>query len=171
MGRATRYRGRTCTREGVATGLDFDDAPYLKELLNGMSSSPEVLYAVVYRSNGTILAGYSPMSPPPAPVTATNDDVLAYTKDQLRVDAPVRGKGGATGTLRIGFRLGDLESEVAAHRAVVALISALIFGIGLIPSSMIASVLVRPLQEMTAISSDITKGDLSQKELKVGCLR
>ena len=54
-----------------------------------------------------------------------------------------------------------------AHRAVVALVSILLFVLGLIPSWIIATVLVRPLEEMTRISSNIAKGDLSQDELKV----
>jgi methyl-accepting chemotaxis protein len=151
----------------VGTGLDFDDATYVAEMLNGMSTSPEVLYAVVYRSNGTVLAGYRPELVPPGNPVAGVEPTLTYGNDQLRVDALVKGKGGSTGTLRIGFGLHELESEVSANRAVVGLASAILFVIGLVASSMIASVLVRPIEEMTKISSNIAKGDLSQDELQV----
>jgi methyl-accepting chemotaxis protein len=151
----------------VGSGLDFDDATYVSELLNGMSSSPEVLYAVVYRGNGTVLAGYrSELAPyrPSAPVTSVG---VTYAVDQLRVDAPVAGKGGTTGTLSIGFGLRELETEVSAHRALVAIVCAFLVAIGVIASSMIASFLVRPLEEMTRISSSIAQGDLSQNEMRV----
>jgi methyl-accepting chemotaxis protein len=151
----------------VGSGLDFDDATYVAEMLNGMSSSPEVLYAVVYRANGSILTGYRPDLVPAVTLVPSTEPILTYGNDQLRVDAPLKGKGGTTGTLRIGFGLRELESEVAAHRAVVGLVAIVMFGIGLLASSMIASVLVRPLEEMTAISSNIAKGDLSQDELEV----
>jgi methyl-accepting chemotaxis protein len=151
----------------VGSGLDFDDASYVTEMLNGMSSSPEVLYAVVFRANGTVLAGYKPELVPAGVPVGVTDLALTYGKDQLRVDAPLKGRGGTTGTLRIGFSLGELESEVSAHRAVVAFASAILFAIGLVASSMIASVLVRPIEQMTNISSNIARGDLSQDELKV----
>ncbi len=151
----------------VGAGLDFDDAGYVTEMLNGMSNSPEVLYALVFRSNGTPLAGYKAELAPVGIVAGATELALTYASDQLRVDAPLRGKGGATGTLRIGFGLRELESEVAAHRAVVAFASAIVFIIGIAASSMIASVLLRPIQTMTTISSNIARGDLSQDEFRV----
>src|SRR5260370_51506 len=111
----------------VGAGLDFDDAGYVTEMLNGMSNSPEVLYALVFRSNGTPLAGYKAELAPVGIVAGATELTLTYASDQLRVDAPLRGKGGATGTLRIGFGLRELEPEVAAHRAGVAFASAIVF--------------------------------------------
>src|SRR5207245_5623819 len=40
----------------VSSGVEFDDANAVKEMLNGLSSAPEVLYGIVRRANGTTLA-------------------------------------------------------------------------------------------------------------------
>src|SRR5579859_7448596 len=99
----------------VGSGLDFDDATYVGELLNGMSTSSEVAYAVVYRANGSVLAGYhTELAPPPAHVdSVVSEEVLNYAGDQLHVDRLVKGKGGTKGTLSMGFGLKEARSEVS----------------------------------------------------------
>ena len=93
--------------------------------------------------------------------------VSSYPAQGLRVDAPIRGKSGATGVLSLGFGLGDLEREVHENRMTVMGVSVLVFVVGLAVSFLVGTVLVRPIQQMTDISLRIAAGDLSQGALHV----
>jgi methyl-accepting chemotaxis protein len=151
----------------VVPGLDADDASYVAEMLKGMASTPEVLYAGVFRGNGTLLTGYKPELVPLGDLSGLGELTKTYGSDQLRIDMPLRGRTGVSGVLRMGFGLHEIETEVAAHRYLVAVAAALLFIVGLIASSMIASFLLSDIEKMTTISSNIAKGDLTQDEFKI----
>lgn len=87
----------------AAPGVEFDDSVSVTELLNGLSATPEVLYASVRRSNGSLLAVYHAERLPEDVPIARNAPVVTYANGAVRVDAPIHAKGGSAGTLSIGF--------------------------------------------------------------------
>ena len=104
-----------------------------------------------------------PADPPPS---VLQGPLLAYAGDILRVDAPIRGKSGATGTLTIGFSLNELEREVAGNRITVMEVCAILFALGLFASFIIGTYLVSPIRRMTDAALRIAAGDLSQADLQ-----
>jgi methyl-accepting chemotaxis protein len=150
-----------------APGIEFDDAANVQELLNGLQSAPEVLYAVVRRSNGTALAALRPAQAPSE--TRTSDRVSTeFVGDQLRVTAPIKARSGAAGSLILGFTLDELGREKHAQDVVVGWVSLIVFLLGLASAFIVGTVLVRPVREMTEVALRIARGDLSQSELRVG---
>jgi methyl-accepting chemotaxis protein len=151
----------------TAPGVEFDDASSVQEQLANVRTMPEVVYAGVRSPSGAQLATYhGELLPPDAP-SALAGPVLAYVGNVLRVDAPIRGKSGATGALTIGFSLGDLEREVQGNRATVTEVCATLFVLGLLVSFVIGTLLVRPIRRMRDVALRIAAGDLSQADLSV----
>jgi methyl-accepting chemotaxis protein len=149
-----------------APGLDFDDTASVSELLSGLSVTHDVVYAAVRRQNGSVLAAYH-ADMLPADVSGGADHGDPDRAGILRVDLPVRGKGGSTGTVTLGIARDELERQVVAERTRVFELSMAVFIVALALASLIGTVLVRPIQRMTEVALRIANGDLSQGELKV----
>jgi methyl-accepting chemotaxis protein len=151
----------------AAAGLEFDNADTVNELLAGLSTSPEIRYAVVRREDGSLFAAFHPeRAPEPLPVQA-GELRVQVTGKELRLDAHMRAKGGARGVLTVGTSLAELEAEVQANRNVVAGVSLALFILGLLLSFAVGTLLIRPIQRMTDVALSIARGDLSQTELMV----
>jgi methyl-accepting chemotaxis protein len=151
----------------VSSGLEFDDANAVKEMLNGLSSAPEVLYGVVRRANGTTLAAFRGESAPTITITAGNSPTIVYDGNQMRVDAPIHARAGGSGSLSIGFALDELHRERRAQDVAVGWVSLVVFAFGLAVSFFVGTLLVRPVREMTDVALRIARGDLSQREMVV----
>jgi len=151
----------------TAPGVEFDDANSVQEQLDNVRIMSEVVYAGVRSPSGAQLATYHPeLVPADVPVKLTGP-VLVYVGNVLRVDAPIRGKSGATGALTIGFSLSELEREVQGNRVTVMEVCATLFAIGLLVSFLIGTLLVRPIRRMRDAALRIAAGDLSQADLSV----
>ena len=151
----------------TAPGVEFDDASSVQEQLASVRAMPEVVYVGVRSPGGSQLATYHPeLLPADAPPVLAGP-VLAYAGNVLRVDAPIRGKSGATGTLTIGFSLIELELEVSGNRVTVMELCAILFVLGLLVSFVIGTFLVRPIRRMLDAALRIAAGDLSQADLCV----
>jgi methyl-accepting chemotaxis protein len=151
----------------TAPGVEFEDPSSVSEQLATVSILPEVVYVGVRSANGSLLGSiHSDLLPadPPPKLTAT---LARFGDDVLRVDAPIRGKSGATGTLTIGFSLDDLRHEVHDNRITVIEVCAILFGLGLAVSFAVGTFLVGPIQRMTRVALSIAAGDLSQPDLRV----
>jgi methyl-accepting chemotaxis protein len=158
----------TILASASAPGLEFDDPAAVQSLLNSVSSGAELVYAVAYRANGSVLASYRLDAAPKSDhLAAGSETVTAYVGDQLRVQAPIKGRSGSSGFLSLGFTLDELKKERRSQDIAVAWVSLVVFLLGLGASFVVGTVLVRPVREMTAVALRIGRGDLSQQELRV----
>jgi methyl-accepting chemotaxis protein len=151
----------------TAPGVEFDDASSVHEQLANVRAMPEVVYVGVLSPGGKQLAAYHPELLPAEPPAALLGPILTYAGNVLRVDAPIRGKSGATGALTIGFSLSELDREVSGNRLTVMEVCAILFALGLFVSFIIGTLLVRPIRRMTDAALRIAAGDLSQADLSV----
>ena len=105
----------------VSSGVEFDDANAVRDMLNGLSSAPEVLYGVVRRANGTSLASFKGESAPSIAITATNAPTIVYDGNQMRVDAPIHARGGPSTRAKPiavrSFRTNGRPENTRAERA------------------------------------------------------
>jgi signal transduction histidine kinase len=153
--------------------IEFDDDVNGLRLLGWLVATPEAVYGVLRRSDGTVLAAWhgeraptEALIPHAAPVgggePATDDLPEAVTRFRaavLDVAAPVRGMGGSAGTLQAGFSLDFLIAEKVAARRTVALATTAVLAVGLLACFLLASILVKPIRAMTATARRIATGD------------
>jgi methyl-accepting chemotaxis protein len=152
----------------VAAGLEFDDPADAGKALAALASTPEAVYGVVRRPNGTVLAAYKPDAVPSFPAKPGDEPLLAFDSGLLHVSVPVRIKSGEAGVLSIGFTLAALEKERRANLFVVAAVSALVLALGIGATFAVGTLLARPLQEMSKVALCIASGDLRGAEEALG---
>ncbi|HET6344120.1 MAG TPA: methyl-accepting chemotaxis protein, partial [Myxococcota bacterium] len=146
---------------GVAAGLDFDDASSVNEVLGGLHNVPGTTYAVVMRADGSVMGTWK--------------DVPAWTRekgispgvqvrdDQLHVVQIIRGKLGNQGRLALGFSLTELEADKRHNRFVGGVVAAAVFLLGVVLSAFIAMTLARPITQLAGMTAEIVQtGDLTR---------
>jgi signal transduction histidine kinase len=157
----------TVMATAAGPALEFDDEENASQLLRWLEASPEAAYAVLRRSDGSALATWHAERAPARRLVLappSSDDEAARPVTQLRPDvldvaAPVRGLGGASGSLEAGFSLATLSADKATARRTVVLATVAVLAIGLFVCVLLASILVKPIREVTAAARRIASGD------------
>jgi len=144
--------------------LDFGDAANGQHHLETLASTPEAIYGLLLREDGTPLAAWHPERAParlmdiPEGARIHGEEVLARVRIQTR--------GGQQGTLLVGFSLAELHADSQQTLRLAASISALIFVFGVLAAFGLGTLLVRPLGRVTQVALRISEGELgAQKEL------
>ena len=154
---STMLRAHTVTEviaSAVAPALEFDDAANASKILAWLASTPDARFAVVLGDGGKRFAAWSAERIPerlPAQASEIEGNLLVTS-------APVIGRGGGRGTLYIGQSLDRLVEDRDAARKTVVTATLIVFVIGLIACILLATALVRPLERLTTIARDITRG-------------
>ncbi len=157
----------TVMATAAGPAVEFDDEDNAAQLLRWLESTPEAAYAILRRSDGTVLATWHGERAPAqqlVPTTPSDEGAPARPVTQLRPDvldvaAPVVGLGGASGSLEAGFSLATLAADKATARRTVALATVAVLAIGLFVCVLLASILVKPIREVTAAAQRIASGD------------
>ena len=155
------------TSSVVAPGIEFDDAKNVKESLEGLRPVADFEYAVVHRQNGTVMAGVNSERMPAGTGTPSGTPNISYQNNMIRIDRPISGRGGASGTLSLGFSLSGQQEELRNQVRIVMLVAILVFLFGCAANFLIGTILVGPLRLMTTVALRIASGDLSQPNLGV----
>jgi len=137
--------------------LDFGDAAYGQRLLGTLASSPEVLYGLLLREDGSTLAVWRPSHVPSIPLLGPEETWIHG--HQLIARVPLHTRGGQKGTLVVGFSLAELEAERRRTLELTAIISALILGLGGLAAFGLGTLLVGPLKRVTRVALRISEGD------------
>ena len=159
----------TVLANAVAPGLDLDDDVDVQHELLGLARAEDALYAAIWRADGSRMASWNPGGPQAKFQGVAARPVVSYGDGQLRVDAPIRGKGGARGTITIGFSLRELEREKREQQLVVGSVALVVFVMGMAVSFVLGAFLMRPIKRVTEVARQIALGaDASSADLPLG---
>jgi signal transduction histidine kinase len=140
--------------------LDFDDRVSAMRVLGDLQHTRGAAYAVLVRDGSEELAAWSKPEEG-LPLSATGAEEVLYRGGLLHLRVPLATRLGRHGALLVGFRLDDLEARRRETRAFVAGACLLVFAAGLVATFAIGTLLVRPLQEITAVARRVAAGDVS----------
>ncbi|HEX8705026.1 MAG TPA: ATP-binding protein [Myxococcaceae bacterium] len=144
--------------------LDFGDALNGQSHLETLDSTPEATFGLLLREDGSPLASWHPERAQSIPRNFPEGARILGQEVVARVN--IQTRGGQHGTLLLGFSLAEMQQESQATLRQAALVSALIFGFGLLAAFGVGTVLVRPLGRVTQVALRISEGELgAQKEL------
>jgi signal transduction histidine kinase/ActR/RegA family two-component response regulator len=144
--------------------LDFGDALNGQRHLETLSSTPEATFGLLLREDGTALATWHPERAQSIPRDLPEGAWILGQEVVARVNLQTRG--GQHGALLLGLSLAEMQQESQSTLRLAVLVSALIFGFGLLAAFGVGTVLVRPLKRVTQVALRISEGELSaQKEL------
>jgi len=119
--------------------LDFGDALNGQRHLETLASTPEAIYGVLLREDGTPLATWHPERAPTA--LAELAEGAGIHGEQVVARVNIHTRGGQQGTLWVGFSLAELRQESRHTLRLAAAISTLIFAFGVLAAFGIGTLL------------------------------
>jgi len=118
-----------------------------KDLSSAAQSDQDIDYIVVARMNGTVFARYRRPAYDEDKLRAQPSAAFVFEQDHsnLHVRTPIFSDSGQLGTLNVGFSIRGLETARAEALRTTLLVSALVFGIGVIVAWLLSHRLATPL--------------------------
>ena len=144
--------------------LDFGDVINGQRHLETLASTPEAVYGLLLREDGTPLAAWHPERAPGLLPQAPEGARIHGEQVVARVN--IHTRGDQRGALVVGFSLAELQRESQDTLRLAAAVSTLILAFGVLAAFGIGTLLVRPLKRVTQVALRISEGDLNaQQEL------
>ena len=145
----------------VRAGVVFEDHEAMKDALAGAAKNPDVLYVAVATPDRQVLAFHRAEDARPGDAHAT--DAADVASSIYRVRIPVEWEGDTIAFVSLGMRTSRLEAQVRRARQIAALVSALVFLVGMAAVLTGSRVVTRPLHDMVGTAQRISEGDLSER--------
>ncbi|MDQ7062829.1 MAG: response regulator [candidate division KSB1 bacterium] len=150
------------TAFSIGTAVFFEDIEGIEDALAGVRQNKDIIYIRVTNREGRVLWHYSQNSGIVIPThlvkSQISEDRLTY-----HVIEPLYQTNRRVGTLQMGFSLASLRAEVTKMRRTIALVSLVVFLIGLAAVSFFTTIMTLPLVRMVETVEKIAHGDLSQR--------
>jgi signal transduction histidine kinase/ActR/RegA family two-component response regulator len=152
------------TAYSLAPAILFDDSTTLREILQAAQQDDDIAYLVVVDTHGAIVSAYGEAIALRAGYRAAAEN-LGVTKDgrYFRTYTPVLHDDRIIGSLYLGLSLHQVADDVRRSRNTIAVVSFLIFLLGVIAVFIISTLIIRPLEAMVGTVEAITEGDLSKR--------
>jgi signal transduction histidine kinase len=143
----------------LGPAIEFEDADNAASILGWLASAQDAVFGLVHDGGGTRVATWRPSAIPEGQVWP-NTETIAFGADSLVVTMPVQGRGGARGTLHLGFSLHSLIAERDSTRNTVAVATVAVFIVGVLATMLLAALVVRPIHRLTQTALKISRGEL-----------
>jgi methyl-accepting chemotaxis protein len=149
--------------EQVKSDIDFMADKQAAETLAGLRSAGDTVYAVAFKPDKTAFAGWNPEKAPSPPDTIADSVRIQYRGETVDVILPLKTQLGL-GVLMVGFSTDEAVKESKDNLVTVLVVSGLVFGLGLVMSFLVGTVITRPIVSLRqATERIVTAGDLTQK--------
>lgn len=142
--------------------LVFEDRQLIAEKTRSIGRLRDLTYAVIHDQNGNTIGEFNLEEAKKANYgklksgTFTSGEYIRHAKTVLHATKPI-------GYIYVGFSLVPLHNEIARARIAVALVSLVIFGIGMVAVIFISTLVTRPLSRLAESTKLIAEGDLSHR--------
>jgi signal transduction histidine kinase len=143
----------------LAPAIEFDDKDNAESILGWLATARDARFGLVRDHQNRRFAVWHAESVPTSYGWHDHAEVDLHD-DLLIVTIPIRGVGGAQGTLHLGFSLEQLDTEREQAQRTVALASTLVVAIGLIATTVLAAFVVRQIRKLSTTARKIASGRL-----------
>jgi signal transduction histidine kinase len=143
----------------IAPAIEFDDKDNAESILGWLATARDARFGLVRDEQDRRFAVWHPESVPTS-YTWHDHAEVDVCDDLLIVTIPIRGVGGASGTLHLGFSLEQLAAEHEEAQHTVALASTLVVAIGLLATTVLAAFVVRQIRRLSTTARKIASGRL-----------
>jgi len=152
------------TAFNVSSTLLFEDKNDMQEILDGVKQTQDLAYLVVLNHNGEVFSAINLETALKADyqLLASSNPI---TEDRLiyRTRAPIIHKNKIIGNIFLGLFLENLQAQIEKSRGTIALVSSIIFILGVVAVFLTSTVITSPLKKMAHTIEEISGGDLSQR--------
>lgn len=148
----------------ISPALFFADDESMDEILKGARRNKDLVYIVVLDGLGRVVTAFNKDEADQSGFARTQDGKHISRDDAIyRITAPILSNNRKIGQLYLGFSLEELRAEIAKSRRDIALVSMVIFAIGMAAAFIISTVTTKPLSKMVETVEQISRGDLTQR--------
>ncbi|MBV6512356.1 MAG: Sensor histidine kinase RcsC [Ignavibacteriaceae bacterium] len=142
--------------------LVYEDNKLIAQETKNVGRLRDLTYAVIHDAEGQVIGEYNLPEAEKAGYTKLKSGPLAEG-DYIRYAKTVTLSRKTIGYIYVGFSLNSLRSEVARTRITIALVSLVIFCLGLAAVIFISTMVTRPLNRLADSTRLIAAGDLSHR--------
>jgi methyl-accepting chemotaxis protein len=145
----------------AVTSLEAGEGRGIDTVLQGLASTDDVAYAVVWRPDGSVAGAYHAERLKTRMPNAPSVPSLAVQGSEMRLEQSIDGPHGLLGVMSIALAAEPLRAEFRATvtTLTVGLVLLLVAVLG--AAHVGASSLMRPLEHMIEVSSRVADGELS----------
>lgn len=162
---ASRAKGiASMAAESFSPVLLFNDKFEMENSLRNVRQNKDLVYLVVLTQNNAIFAQYNLKTAIKSGFNSFSARRPITTDHAMyRTACPIYHKNKQIGQLYLALSLEDLHIRVSHSRNNIAIVSLVIFILGVIVAFFISTAITGPLNKMIAIIGQISHGDLSQR--------
>jgi PAS domain S-box-containing protein len=154
------------TAFSVTSALFFEDIENIQQILEGTKQNKDLAYVVILDGSGQAIDAFNKAEAEQANFIQTEDDNQVSRDGTIyKTMTPIMLDDREIGRLYLGLSLKELRIRITRSRTSVALVSLLIFVIGIITVFGISSLITRPLSQMVKTVKQISDGDLKKRAL------
>lgn len=165
----------------AGAALFFEDRVGVDESLAAMRTNPDLVYVVVSDRNGRMVAAFNgdlaerygferismtlPASEGVLPGVSAPRTAGGFSSDDriYQAGSAVTYNGRGVGRIYLGLSLDRLNAEIGESRATIALVSLLIFTIGMATVFALSTVITEPLSRIVGAAQRVAAGDLASR--------
>lgn len=152
------------TAYGISPALFFEDIENIEEVLKSTRQNKDLVYIMLLNDSGETVAVFNKDKADQANfIRAKNNNYISPDGMTYNIMTPILHNAGEIGQLYLGLSLKELEAEISRSRATIALVSVMIFIVGMVAVFGISTLVTGPLSQMAKTVEQISQGDLTQR--------
>lgn len=152
------------TALSISSAVVFGDNDAAQETLKGTKQNKDLLYIIVVNDSGHVFAAVNEDSARKVHyIQNSSQQTLSPNGIMYKTKTPIYNEKNQIGMLYMGFSLEKLRIETNHSRITIALVSFMIFVIGMILVFIISTIITKPLGEMIETVEQISQGDLTKR--------
>ena len=150
----------------AAPALYFNDPSSGLESIKGADATTDVAYVVIVDAKGKVFAAIHEDRARTARYREASSSGITPDGSVHRTSLPIFHEGRRIGMLYTGLSLAPVRAEIAGMRRTIALVSTLVFILGLLVAIGIGAFVTRPLNEMVETTREIARGERRRAPLR-----
>lgn len=149
----------------ASAGFDFDNRADVEAVFEGARKDRDLVYAAMFRKDGTIMASKGAPLIQTAPVYSARIQT-AETNDTLTVTVPVKTKNRKTGTLVASFSKSSTHDKSRSTLKAMLIAAAIVMAIAFLATYTLGRGLRRRLKGIARMAEHVAKGDLAVSQFE-----
>ena len=152
------------TAFSISSALFFEDIDTMEAILKSARQNKDLVYILVFNDAGNVTAAFNQDKADEVNfIQARDHNHISQTGTIYKVMTSILLNDREIGQLYLGLSLEEVREEIGRSRANIALVSFMIFVIGMIAVFGISTVITRPLGHMVETFGQISAGNLRQR--------
>ena len=151
------------TAFSIGPALFFEDTKGIDEAFEVARQNKDLVYLIVFDDSNRIILGFNRNEAEAAKFLDAKNNSISNDGKIYQTMMPIQLNNQEIGKLYLGLSLKELITNGKRIRATVALVSFIVFLIGMIAVFSISTVITNPLRQIVKTTEQIAKGDLTQR--------